>query len=378
MNSDPVVESRYGKSYIAIASIELVFGGIEKQYVRLANELVKRGHKVDFLLCRKSGPFIDSLDPRVSIIELTGIPVPRRNLFALISYLRTSKPDAILGGHDAINVLIVAAKILSRVRSRTVTVAHNTLNIVWNQNLTFRRRFFKVFLKQIWLKADRIGAVSDGAASSLGLLLGIPSSRIAVPYVPIVDSQMFELANEPVEEPWFQEPEIPVVLMVGRLVRAKNVGLCIQAIALLNETKPYRLIILGDGEERESLTQQIKGLNLVEKVKMPGSVVNPYAYMRKATVLVLSSDREGLPAVLIEGLAIGIPIVSTNCPSGADEILENGKWGRLVNLGDAHELAAAIAEAVKDAHEVYPESYHRFTVETSTNAYEDLLLKICF
>jgi len=362
------------KQHIAILSISLNIGGIERQYVRLANELVKRGFEVDFLLCVKEGKFIEILDPEIKVITLANHPIPRKNLKSLASYFKNYKPDALLAGHDALNVIAIIAKMIARSATRIVTVAHNTLSISWNEEMTPKRRVFKKVLIAIWRKADVIAAVSEGAARSLSSLISVPLGRIEVPYVPIVSDEITKLANEPVDDAWIIDPNLKVVLCVGRIVKEKNLSLLVRSFARVAKLGKCRLILLGDGDDKVNIQNEVKALGVQDWVKMPGLISNPYPYMKGADVLVLSSNREGLPAVLIEGLAVGVPIVSTNCPSGADEIMENGKWGHLIPTNDEDAMVKAISEALTEKHMIRPESYSRFTVENSTTAYQELLV----
>jgi len=146
--------------------------------------------------------------------------------------------------------------------------------------------------------------------------------------------------------PWFAPGEPPVILSVGRLTKQKDYPTLIRAFALVHRERPARLMILGEGEERPKLEALIQELSLDDDVSLPGFVDNPYAYMARSAVFVLSSAWEGLPTVLIEAMAVGTPVVATDCPSGPAEILEGGKWGKLVPVGDVEALAEAIARKI--------------------------------
>jgi glycosyltransferase involved in cell wall biosynthesis len=171
--------------------------------------------------------------------------------------------------------------------------------------------------------------------------------KIKVIYNPVITPELFARAEEPLDHPWFRPGEPPVVLGVGRLTQAKDFPTLIRAFALVRKERPARLMILGEGEERPKLEALVRELRLEEDVALPGFVDNPYKYMKRAAVFVLSSRWEGFGIVLVEAMALGTPVVATDCPSGPAEILENGKWGRLVPPGDPEALAKAILDTLE-------------------------------
>ena len=197
-------------------------------------------------------------------------------------------------------------------------------------------------MKIFYPRADGVVAVSKGVADDLAVVIGLPRERITVIYNPVVTPELLQKAQEPIDHPWFHPGEPPVILGVGRLTKQKDFPTLIQAFALVRKERPARLIILGEGEDRYELEELIRKLGIASDVDMPGFVDNPYKYMAYSTVFVLSSAWEGLPTVLIEAMACGCPVVSTNCHSGPAEILENGKYGKLVAVGDAAGLAEAM------------------------------------
>ena len=147
---------------------------------------------------------------------------------------------------------------------------------------------------------------------------------------------------EPFDHPWFAPGAPPVILGAGRLTEQKDFPTLIRAFALVRKKHPARLMILGEGEERSKLETLVQELGLEKEVSLPGFVDNPYKYMKRAAVFVLSSRWEGFPNVLVEAMALGTPVVSTDCPNGPAEILENGKWGELVPVGETQSLASAV------------------------------------
>jgi glycosyltransferase involved in cell wall biosynthesis len=205
---------------------------------------------------------------------------------------------------------------------------------------------------------------------------GLPRDRIQVILNPVVSEETLQKAKAPVEHPWFSNGGAPVVLAIGRMTEQKDFPNLLRALALLVQRRPARVLILGEGEDRPALEALAKELNLGPDVlDMPGFVENPYAYMARCDVLAMSSRWEGLPTVLIEGLACGASIVSTACPSGPDEILEDGRYGRLVPVNDSAALADALAQTL-DAPRVTPpeESWAPYVVGDVTRQYRGALL----
>ncbi len=239
----------------------------------------------------------------------------------------------------------------------------------------------KGFLRRAYQSADAIVAISDGVAEDLSARSGIPRAHMTTIYNPVVDAELLEQAQEPIDHPWFGEDQPPVVLGVGRLHPQKDFPTLIAAFKRLRETRPARLVILGKADRipvrsrRDELEQLARRLDVADDVSMPGFTSNPFAFMSKADVFVLSSAYEGLGNVLIEAMACGCPVVSTDCPSGPREILEDGRYGPLVGVADAEGLAEAIGRVLDRPtdKEKLQSRAKMFTVERATRKYLDLL-----
>jgi glycosyltransferase involved in cell wall biosynthesis len=191
--------------------------------------------------------------------------------------------------------------------------------------------------------ADRIVAVSEGVANDLAVFARLPRNRIHTIYNPFDIERIQVHARAPLDHPWFAPGQPPVVLGVGRLSVQKDFSTLLRAFARLRTKRAARLMILGEGELRSELEGLSHSLGLTaNEFFMPGFVSNPYAYYARCGVFVLSSRWEGLPGVLIEAMAAGAQVVATDCKSGSSEILENGKWGQLVPVGDYAAMADAL------------------------------------
>lgn len=192
---------------------------------------------------------------------------------------------------------------------------------------------------------------------------------------PVVTPKLFEQAKEPIDREWFKDGAPPVILGVGRLSLQKDFPTLIRAFTIVRKQLPARLMILGEGEERPQIEAMIKELGLASEVALPGFVSNPYAFMSRAAVFVLSSVYEGLPTVLIEAMAVGTPVVSTDCPSGPREILGFGKYGMLVPVRDFEALANAIVTTLSDQTDVegLRQQAQKFSLENTVNGYLELI-----
>ena len=242
-------------------------------------------------------------------------------------------------------MIALVAKLLLRGRLRVVTRIANTFSEEFATG-SFKHRQALRLLKALFPVADGIVAVSQGVADDLIERNPNISSKVTTIYNPVVRPQIVEQSQTPAEHVWFSHGVAPVVLSVGRLATAKDHVTLLKAFALVLLRRRVRLVILGDGPERETLLELAERLQLSEHVYLPGFKVNPFTYMSKAGVFVLSSRYEGFPNVLVQAMACGTPVVSTDCRSGPREILEDGKWGPLVPVGDWRAMAQAILETL--------------------------------
>jgi glycosyltransferase involved in cell wall biosynthesis len=206
------------------------------------------------------------------------------------------------------------------------------------------------YLPMRWLypQADAILAVSQGVADDTARITGVAPEWITVIHNPVITPELSAQAAMPVEHPFFAPRTRPVLLAAGRFTRQKDFPTLLRAFAKARAEKPCRLLILGDGhrQEREALEDLAMDLGVSDDLSMPGFIANPYAYIAKSDLFVLSSIWEGSPTVLTEALALGVPVVATDCPSGPREITQDGLHGRLVPMGDPDALAAAIVSAL--------------------------------
>jgi glycosyltransferase involved in cell wall biosynthesis len=207
-------------------------------------------------------------------------------------------------------------------------------------------------------------------------IIHLPGKRIHVIYNPVITADFRRKSRQAVDHEWFQKQSVPVIVGVGSLCPQKDFQTLIEAFYELRKRRPVRLLIMGEGEDRTALENQIVRLGLTKDVQLPGFVDNPYPYMARASVFVLSSRWEGLPGALIEALYLGVPLVATDCKSGPEEVLENGKLGKLVSVGEPTELALAIENCLDRPHPPRSaDSWQRFSPQTIVSQYLNLLLQ---
>jgi glycosyltransferase involved in cell wall biosynthesis len=211
---------------------------------------------------------------------------------------------------------------------------------------TLRGRLLPYIARRLYPRSSAVIAVSNAVADDLSSC-GIPRPQIRVIHNPVPCSLLRRLAAEPLADPWFTPGMPPVILSVGRLSLQKDYPTLLRAFAEVRRLQDCRLLILGEGEERPMLERLVADLGLGNDVRMPGFRENPFPFMARAAMLVLASAWEGLPNVLLQACVLGCPIVSTDCPGGPREILQDGRLGRLVPVGDPNALADAVAHTLK-------------------------------
>lgn len=385
-------------------------GGMERSMLRLGEAFIARGLAVDFVVGQAKGELLGAVPPGAGIVELRKVPVLRariqmlatdpgawrlllrpksrmgtlkrlvRRLPPLIAYLRRARPDAVLAAEPRYNVLAVWGRRLSRLGGRVViseriqASRHAASEDRWGDQGP------SALLRNAYLDADAIVAVSDGVADDLADHAGIPRGRITTIYNPVVGPELQLRACEPLDHPWFAPGAPPVILAAGRLDPQKDFATLIRTFAQVRARRPARLLILGAPSlaapaHAGELAALSDALGVAGDVAMPGFADNPFAFMARAAVFVLSSRYEGLPGVLIQALACGCPVVSTDCPSGPREILDHGRFGRLVPVGDADALASALEAtlAAPPAAEQLRSRAQAFSVECAVDHYLEAL-----
>jgi len=323
----------------------LARGGIGRTVVTLANGLAASGVLVDLLVADGDSPYMNMLTDGVQIL-----PIPTTHLLfglpTLVRYLRRVRPQALLTHIERIDALALRARALSGVRVPVFSTLHTHLGRFLGQLKPAKREAHLKLMRLAYPRNDGLISVSAPVAEDAAALLGLPSSRFDVIHNPIASASLQARAGEDPGHPWLAAGEPPVLLAVGRLETVKDFPNLLEDHARLRRDRPCRLLILGEGSQRRALQAQAERLGTAADVQLPGFVANPYAYMSRAAVLVSSSLWEGFGNVLVEAMACGTPVVATDCPGGPAGILENGRHGRLVAVGDARALADAVTDTL--------------------------------
>lgn len=330
---------------IAFFLPNLYGGGAERATVNLIRGMSARNIPLDLVLANAEGPYMELIPKQVRIVDFAEKRVVK-TVLPLSNYFRKEKPYALLSQLNHASVVAVVARQLANTKTRLVLVEQNHFSA--DKSKFFRGRLIPPLMKLLYPKAEAIAGVSEGVARDLEIQLHLPKGKVSVINNLVVDDELIAKSKAYLDHPWFQKDSPPIFLAVGRLTEQKDFFTLIKAFELLRKQRQARLIIFGEGDERNELEKMISTLGISEDVALPGFVKNPYAYMSRASAFVLSSRWEGLPTVLIEAMACGCPVISTNCPSGPDEILAAGLYGPLVPVGDVEELSAAMLQVLEN------------------------------
>ncbi len=340
----------------------LTWGGATRRLLSLLEGFSERGHQVELVVVDSSGPLWKEIPEGVRLYQLNQGPLgyifpllSRRSKmsfskFALARYLKTADFDLFLSAANHAHVTALSAKVLSGSKRPFVLrlSSHVTASLKNSRKLSKRIRFLQA--KRLYPKADMIIAVSRAVKDDLAQAFSINKARIKVVYNPVYSEKLRELSKKPPGHPWLLSErgkrQVPVLISAGRLRKQKGFSTIIKAVKIASVKKELRLIILGEGKARRWLTRLIKDMGMEAQVDMPGFVKNPVSYMARADLFCHASTFEGLPGVVIEALGTGCPVVCTDSPGGAREILGGGKYGLLVPVGDADSFSKAILEAL--------------------------------
>lgn len=328
---------------------QLKVGGAEISMLRLAQGLRDRGQQVCIV--------VHTLDPVAQTlagdIEIVGLDAGRTlaALRRLIALLRQRRPDALISALTHTNIVAALATRVARVATRLIVTEHAPISSMQSIDPSWSYRITRALMPAAYRLAHAIVAVSQGVYDDLAPMLGRRTrKKLSVIFNPVLRHDWQMRAQAPVDDPWFQVGAAPVILSVGRLGREKNFGLLIRAFARLRvRATSARLAIIGEGAERTALQALIIELGLEGRVQLLGQRDNPYAYMRRANVFVLPSLFEGFGNVLVEAMACGTAVISTDCPVGPREILCDGEFGTLVPSDDRTALTQAIDDVLDRA-----------------------------
>jgi len=359
---------------IVFALPSLCMGGAEVVCVSLATELLKRGYRVNFAFGSQEVEARLHL-PEGARTRIFGLERTREFVLPFAKYLREERPDVVVALLWPFTAACILAHKLSNIRGDIVVWDHNTLSVQYAARGLGHRMFLAASIAATYPLAHARIAVSGGVADDLAQISGIARDRFSVIFNPMLDrppSDEDKLRAQTIWGGWSG----PRLITVGRFKGQKNYPLLIRAFKMLLARRDARLLMLGTGDLLENIRALARTEGVADQVIIPGELVNPTSYYESADLFVLSSDYEGLPTVLIEALASGLPVVSTDCKSGPREILVDERFGRLVPVGDADALARAMDEALSASHD--GEALKRRAAEFTPDSVAEQYLRVIF
>jgi len=403
------------KLHIAFAIPSLASGGAGRVILAIARGLVARGHRIDIVMFRTSihhpeevadkarlfvvddepdrttklKPGYAALRERMMPVEsrckrfgwlrlaralrwhplVLPTRVQHRQACQMANYIDEQKPDIVF--------TTLTRSVLSALFARHLLDNPPPVIPIIQGVIEEHRRHKQIRYRALFPGAAHVVAVSNGVADSVADRIGMPKERVTTIYNPVASLELDVLKSQMPDHPWLKDQGPPIILGCGRLIELKGFAVLIKAFARLVEQRQCRLIILGKGPQQKELEALVARLGLQGKASLPGHTDNPFAFMSRAALFVLSSRTEGLPTAIIEALACGCPCVSTDCPSGPAEILQGGAIGPLVPVGDHAALADAIARTLDNPPDKRKLTTRAgfFSTERAVKMYENLMLE---
>lgn len=358
---------------IAIFLTSMPIGGAERIALNLSSGLVEQGHSVDLVLVDASGPLLAELHNNINIIDLSASRVAT-SIRPLQQYLTKESPDVLYSMLTECNIAAVISNRLAASDCRLVLSEHNTPTV------SAEGKKDRILLRLAGITypyADHIVAVSRGVKNDLINVVDLSAEYVSVIHNPIDVDRIQQEAREPVEHEWLVDESTPVILSAGRHAPQKGFDTLLRAFARL-ENLDTRLLLLGEGTETKRLKDLAVTLGVANRVDFPGFVDNPFKYMAKADIFVLSSWYEGFGNVLIEAMATGCPVVATDCPSGPSEILEGGTYGPLVPVKNEKMMSESIKDVLQDPidRSALISRANDFSIDKASKKYERVLFSL--
>lgn len=351
----------------------LGYGGAEKITLRLINGLIEQDVKIDLIIATPNMKLSREIHPEVNLINF-GSKKATFSLFKLINYIKKENPEIILSHLSRANRLVLLAKYLTGNPVKVYVVEHTTRSAAKKGDSLLSNKVIALSYKYLYRYAEEVIHVSNGSARDLEQFLNWETGRVKVAYNPVIDPNMIK-NNYETPHPWFELTQSPVIVSVGRLGKPKDYFTLVKAIKKVRENLDVRLLILGDGGQRMAIENLIDELGLADFIRILGFIDDPFPYLFHADLFVLSSLWEALPTVIIEALACGCKIVSSDCPHGPSEILEDGKHGTLVEPGNVSSLADGIITELNSNRNsnTLRERAHNFNINSTTRNYMEIL-----
>jgi glycosyltransferase involved in cell wall biosynthesis len=355
----------------------LAAGGAERATLNLAEAMTAKKLDVTLLVQRPEGELVKEIPENIKVESLNC----SRSLFAfipLILFLRRNRPDFFIANMGHGNIISLWARALSTTTIKIIVCQHSMLSAECQAHAGWQYKILPWLYRRFLPWADAVVAVSSAVAADLNRVTQISSNHITTIHNAVVGPDFMQRSEQPCPHPWFAENTPPVILGIGRLSEEKDFPTLIQAFALACKSKDLRLVIIGQGPQLNKLKGLASSLSIGEYVDCPGFTANPLPYIKRAAILAVSSKYEGMSNVLVEALACGTNVISTNCPGGPAEILECGHYGALVPVSDPNAMAQTILATLQNPKDknILQQRGQDFSFDCTVNAYIKLFDRI--
>lgn len=343
--------------------------GVDRLMRNLIPAVARRGYAVDQLKVRRHGPDLGDAHG-VRVIDLGSSHV-WSSLPAVIRYLRRERPRVMLSDKDKVNRCAVLARALAFSDVELVLRSGTTISVDLAHRGAFDRWMQKHSMGWLYRAARAVVVPSRAAALDLSAYTGLPAALVQTVPSPVLSAAILEHAAPRPEHPWFAPDQPPVILGVGELSPRKDFATLIRAFARVRARVECRLVIVGRGGQLDALRALAAELGVAEDVDFPGFRNDPLSFMTHARAFALCSRWEGMPVVLIEALGCGTPVVATDCPGGSRELLDDGRLGPLIAIGDDAALADALLQLLSTPRDAAAcrAAARPYEIESATSAY---------
>ncbi|MDO0946738.1 glycosyltransferase [Chromohalobacter israelensis] len=357
---------------ISIVTPSFSGGGAERVAVNLANYYAKNGLDVSLIVFEGVGPYRRQVNSSIKLIDLDVKRLRYDAWLKLRKAIKDESPEYILSVMRGANIFVgLALPIMNNIR--VMFREANTMEAV-RRKPWHRRLIHKSLMRFSYRRADVVIANSIDTKKDLLDNNIVNESHVKVIGNPVINDDLNEKSRDVLHHEWLSSSDACVVLHVGRLDVQKNQALLLRAFSLAVKSAPgIKLVILGEGEEKNNLENLASELGVKDSVDFVAFQDNPYPYYKAADLFVLSSDWEGFGNVIVEALACGTPVISTDCPGGPRTILADGKYGVLVPCGDVERLSLEMVKNIKNVgawnFEELKMRANEFTVEAVAKKY---------